>query len=144
MTNSSRCATARHAVLLLAAMAAAPPTASAQHRSEDVRVSEIAIRDNSAWMNFTDVGWLSTTSGRVGPVTRPRIAAGDQVTVSGQTVVANVIVATRHLADLRLPDGSILRAGSITCVAAQSERDLPGNGERSRRWIYVRNCQPLQ
>lgn len=109
----------------------------------DLRVEEVAAIDGKiACLAHSD--WLVTTvSGPCDAFTPPtRVRLGESFTADGRVFKIGIIIANQADKDM-LNYGMDIRKSEWTCVAAETEEDLPSDEERNRTWLYIRKCQPL-
>ena len=125
-------------------VASNPTQATAQGQTKEYTATSICILNNSGTMLYNKDYWVTFVSGVVGKEGIPTVInAGDPITVKNTTIRANRIRVTRYLKDMIWKGEVLTRKGQTTCVIAQTEKDLPGDEERNRVWIYVEECQPL-
>jgi hypothetical protein len=130
-------------VALTALMLFATP-AVAGDSARDFYGESIQVIDKSATM--ISQRWVGVwATGPVGSDGIPEIiSVGDVITVKNKTLVANVIIVTKVLKDMKWKGQFIAQKGDIYCTIAQTNEDIPGDEQRERLWISVGRCMPLQ
>jgi hypothetical protein len=88
---------------------------------------------------------ITLISGPCSDFTPPRqIRLGETFQANGKTKTINVILAdpvSKNIPALGL------KAGDVTCTAAESPADIPGlSGKREHTgtWLYVAKCRPVE
>ena len=120
-------------------------TAVAGEKSRDVMATQIRVLNNSAIMMEHDVRLLTTIFRHVGKQGIPDvISKGDQITVKGKTVTANIIQVKFILEDMSYAGEVFARKGDVLCTVASTPEDMPWGEERDRLWINVEQSAPIQ
>jgi hypothetical protein len=120
--------------------------ATAGPRVQEYKATSVYVRNQSGTMHEHRNYYVTQTSRVVGKEGIPQvISVGDTVTVAGRAIKVRHIFVRKLLAELR--DGSkvVGRAGDMSCVAVESEENLPYSDEyRNRLWIHVAECAPVR
>ena len=114
-------------------------------KTERGRASVIRVQNNSATMSEHKDYFITCTSQQVGKGGIPQIIRlGDTIRVQDKEITVNYIFWTKFLERSKEPNGTIVEAGVIRCVAVESLDDQPSAICRDRLWIYVRDCALLR
>ena len=127
---------------LVAAMSAFPTIAQ---KVSESKASEIRVLNGSATMHYQKDYLITMVQGIVGSEGIPEhIAMGDEIQVKDRTLKANHIYVTKCLKEMKWAGEVLCRAGQVTCVVVESPEDRPSQGDRSRLWVYVKECAPIR
>jgi hypothetical protein len=128
-------------IALVAVALALPVTV----HGETVSASRVEALDGNIKCNWARDRLITVISGPCEDYTPPRqVRMGETFKANGKTKTINIVIADRIEKDMpRLG----LRAGDWTCMAAESQTDVPGfsgKQDHTGTWLYIGKCKPLE